>query len=84
LRETYAQQLKPILQDLRISYRDAARFYHNVECGYRALTSHVVRSALLKGYARGLTFSATRRWFFLLPFLPVRPRTSLQPSGAAP
>jgi geranylgeranyl reductase family protein len=83
LRATYAQRLKPILQDLRISYRDAARFYHNVERGYRALTSHVVRSALLKGYACGLTFSATRRWFFVLPFLPVRPRTSLQSSGAA-
>jgi geranylgeranyl reductase family protein len=83
LRATYAQQLKPILQDLRISYRDAARFYHNLDRGYRALTSHVVRSALLKGYACGLTFSATRRWFFVLPFLPVRPRTSLQSSGVA-
>jgi geranylgeranyl reductase family protein len=78
LRVAYAHQLNPILQDLRISYRDAARFYHNLERGYRALTSRVVRSALMKGYACGLTFSTTRRWFFVLPFLPVRPRTSLQ------
>jgi geranylgeranyl reductase family protein len=83
LRATYAQQLKPILQDLRISYRDADRFYHNLERGYRALTSRVVRSALLKGYACGLTFSTTRRWFFVLPFLPVRPGKFLQSSGAA-
>lgn len=83
LRATYAQQLKPILHDLQISYRDAARFYHNLERGYRVLTSPVVRSALLKGYARGLTFSATRRWFLILPFLPVPPRTSLQSSGTA-
>ena len=83
LRATYAQQLKPVLQDVRIGYRDAARFYRNLEFGYRALTSRVVRSALLKGYACGLTFSTTRRWFFVLPFLPVRPPTSLQSSGAA-
>jgi geranylgeranyl reductase family protein len=73
LRATYPQQLKPILHDLRISYCDALRFYHNLERGYRALTSPVVRSALLKGYACGLTFSATRRWSVILPFLPVRP-----------
>lgn len=76
---TYAQQLKPILLDLRISYRDAVRFYHNPERGYRALTSPVVRSALVKGYACGLTFSATRRRAFVLPFLPVRPSSSLEP-----
>jgi flavin-dependent dehydrogenase len=73
LRSTYPQQLKPILHDLRISYCDAVRFYHNLERGYRTLTSPVVRSALLKGYACGLTFSATRRWSVVLPFLPVRP-----------
>ena len=78
LRATYAHHLEPTLQDLRISYRDAARFYDNLERGYSLLTSRVVRSALLKGYARGLTFSTTRRWFFVLPLLPLRPRTALQ------
>lgn len=81
LRASYAHQLKPTLQDLRISYRDAARFYRNLERGYSALTSRVVRSALLKGYASGLTFSSTRRWFFVLPLLPVRSRTTLQSLG---
>jgi geranylgeranyl reductase family protein len=79
LRTSYMRQLKPVLHDLRICDRDAARFYHNLEGGYRALNSRVVRSALMKGYASGLTFSATRRWFFVLPFLPVRPCASLQP-----
>jgi flavin-dependent dehydrogenase len=79
LRASYAHDLKPTLQDLRISYRDGARFYRNLERGYSTLTSRGVRSALLKGYASGLTFSSTRRWFFVLPFLPVRPCASLQP-----
>jgi flavin-dependent dehydrogenase len=81
LRASYTHQLKPILHDLRISHCDAVRFYHNLERGYRALTSPVVRSALLKGYASGLTFSSTRRWFFVLPLLPVRPRTTVQSLG---
>jgi geranylgeranyl reductase family protein len=77
LRATYAHQLKPILRDVRVGYRDAARFYANVERGYRLLTSPVVHSGLMQGYARGLTHSATRRCFFLLPLLPVRPRNVL-------
>jgi geranylgeranyl reductase family protein len=66
----YTKTLRPVLRDVRASWRDASRFYANLDYGYRALTSTVVRYALMKGYAHGLTFSATKRWFFLLPFLP--------------
>ena len=69
----YSALLQPLLEDLRISYRSAAKFYANVELGYRALTSRLVRAALMKGYARGLSFSTIRRNFLLIPFQPVRP-----------
>jgi flavin-dependent dehydrogenase len=64
----YAQALGPLLEDLRISYRAAVRFYTNLDFGYRALTSRIVRAALMKGYARGLSFSTIRRKFLLIPF----------------
>lgn len=73
LAEVYAGPLRPILDDLRTSYRAASRFYGNLELGYRALTSRVVSRALLHGYARGLTFTQSRNWFFLMPFLPYQP-----------
>ena len=58
---------------MRTSYHAAARFYGNLEFGYRALTSRVVSYALMNGYARGMTFTQSRRWFFVLPFLPFQP-----------
>ena len=69
----YGSLMRPLLEDLRISYRSAVKFYANVEVGYRALTSRLVRAALMKGYARGLSFSTIRRKFLLIPFQPVRP-----------
>jgi flavin-dependent dehydrogenase len=73
LNREYAALLQPLLDDLRISYRSAAKFYANVELGYRALTSRIVRTAVMKGYARGLSFSTIRRNFLLIPFQRVPP-----------
>jgi flavin-dependent dehydrogenase len=81
LRATYARELGPLLRDLRISWKDATRFYSNIDRGYRALTNRMVSAALMKGYARGLSFSSIRRWFPLLPFLPMWSRVPLQPAG---
>jgi flavin-dependent dehydrogenase len=72
LRAEYARALQPLLEDLRVSYHAAVRFYTNIDFGYRALTSRIVRAALMKGYARGLSFSTIRRKFLLIPFQPVR------------
>jgi hypothetical protein len=38
----------------------------------------MVRSALMSGYARGLTFSQTKRRSLLLPLLPFQPDAALQ------
>jgi geranylgeranyl reductase family protein len=65
----YGRALRPILADARTCWRSASQFYGNLDAGYRALTSPPVRSALMRGYARGMTFSAIRSWFFLLPLL---------------
>jgi flavin-dependent dehydrogenase len=82
LRVVYARELRPILRDLRSSDHDAERFYRQIEIGYRVLTSRVVHSALMTGYARGLTFSATKRWFFLLPLFPLAPAERVLPRAA--
>jgi geranylgeranyl reductase family protein len=68
----YGRALRPILADVRNCWRSASRFYDNLDAGYLALTSPPVRSALMRGYARGMTFSAIRSWFFLLPLLSPR------------
>jgi geranylgeranyl reductase family protein len=86
LTSTYTRQLRPVLDDLRASHRAATRFYQDLEFGYRALTSPLVRFALMAGYARGMTFSEAKRWFFALPFLPARPARVLdefQPAGSS-
>ena len=64
----YRRALGPMLHDLREAYRAATRFYRHVGFGYRVLTTAIVRTALMKAYARGLTFSAAKRQFLLLPF----------------
>ncbi len=73
LHPEYSRELQPMLDDLRISWHSGVRFYRNVTFGYRALTSRIVRAALMKGYARGLSFSTIRRTFLILPFQRVRP-----------
>jgi flavin-dependent dehydrogenase len=66
----YHTLLQPMLHDLREAYGAATRFYHHIGIGYRVLRFAFVRSALMKAYARGLTFSSARRRFLVLPFLP--------------
>ena len=80
----YARRLAPIQKDVAECQRAATRFYKNVDVGYAALTSRVVRYALMKGYSMGMTFSATRKWFFVLPFLRARPVKNLsEPRGGS-
>jgi geranylgeranyl reductase family protein len=64
----YARRLRPILEDVHACARAAGRFYQHLDLAYRVLTTRVVSSALMKGYARGMTFSATQRWSALLAF----------------
>jgi geranylgeranyl reductase family protein len=81
LAERYAQELHPVLRDLRVAHRSASWFYRNLDVGYRTLTLPFVRAALMNGYARGFTFSDSRRWAFLLALAPLRGllRVPLQP-----
>jgi flavin-dependent dehydrogenase len=67
----YAQKLRIIQSDIADCYRAAVKFYANLDSGYALLTSPPVRRAAMQGYAMGLTFSTTRKWFFLLAMLPV-------------
>jgi geranylgeranyl reductase family protein len=73
-RASYAGRLRPLLSDLRTCHRDAVRFYRHVEAGYRALTSRLIASVLIRGYARGMSLSQMRRWCALLA-LPALPQT---------
>jgi flavin-dependent dehydrogenase len=57
----YRRELRPVLWDLEVAERSADWFYRHLELGYRTLTLPFVRSALMNGYARGLTFSESRR-----------------------
>jgi geranylgeranyl reductase family protein len=68
----FSQRMRPILSDIRSAHRSAARFYQNVNFGYRVLKSPMVRHALMKGYARGMTFDETKKWFVLMPVLPAK------------
>jgi geranylgeranyl reductase family protein len=65
---TFAKELTVIQEDLAASGRWAAWFYSDLHKGYRALTSPLVRYALMKGFASGRTLSCFRRFFFLAPF----------------
>jgi geranylgeranyl reductase family protein len=73
-RASYARRLRPLLSDLSTCHRDAVRFYRHVEAGYRALTSRLIASVLIRGYARGMSLSQMRRWCALLA-LPALPQT---------
>jgi geranylgeranyl reductase family protein len=71
LAPAYARRVRPVLQDIRRCHRHAVRFYRHLEAGYRTLTSRFVSSALVRGYARGMSLSEIRRWCALLALPPV-------------
>jgi len=48
------------------------KFYDNLDAGYAALVSPVIRRVAMKGYAMGLTFNETKKWLLLLPLAPIR------------
>ncbi len=76
-RDGFRSRLRPIQHDAELCFRAARRFYADVERGYAALTSPVIRYSLIKGYSMGLTFGATKNWFFTLPLRRVRPVNQL-------
>jgi flavin-dependent dehydrogenase len=78
----YARRLAEIQNDVAACYRAAVTFYNNLDVGYAVLMSPVIRRAAMKGYAVGLTFSETRKWFLLLPLVPVRAARALKVRGA--
>ncbi len=65
--ETFRARLKPIQHDAQLCFRAARRFYADMERGYAALTSPIIRYSLIKGYSMGLTFASIKNWFFTLP-----------------
>jgi geranylgeranyl reductase family protein len=76
---TFAKELKVIQDNLTEIGRWADWFYSDLHKGYRVLTSPLVRYALMKGFASGLTFSFIRRFFFLSPFFRAKfPKLDLQ------
>jgi geranylgeranyl reductase family protein len=64
----FAECMAPILADLRSCWRDARAFYGHLTLGYAALGFPLTRYTLMKGYACGLTYGASKRRFALLPF----------------
>ncbi len=72
-RATFRARLKPIQQDAELCFRAARRFYADMERGYAALTSPIIRYSLIKGYSMGLTFGSMKNWFFTLPLRRVQP-----------
>jgi flavin-dependent dehydrogenase len=73
-RGVFEARLRPIRKDAASCAHSAERFYGNLRLGYRALISPVPKYALMRGFAAGKTFHFTKRFFFLLPFVPVRAR----------
>jgi geranylgeranyl reductase family protein len=69
---TFRARLKPIQHDAQLCFRAARRFYGDVERGYAALTSPIIRYSLIKGYSMGLTFGSMKNWFFTLPLRRIR------------
>jgi flavin-dependent dehydrogenase len=64
----YARELRPLVRDLKVCARTAALFYARPDIGYRILATRPLGTGLVRGFARGLSFSAARRRL-LLPFL---------------
>jgi geranylgeranyl reductase family protein len=68
--ETFQTELREVQLDLGLSNRAAKRFYANLDWGYAALTSPLVRSVALRTYLQGLTFvRALKRYSFIAPYL---------------
>jgi geranylgeranyl reductase family protein len=70
---TFAAEMKPIRSDTELCYRAANRFYRDLDFGYWALTSPIIRYSLTKGYSMGLTFETIEKWFFALPLRRTEP-----------
>lgn len=80
---TFRRRMRPILQDLRSCYRSARLFYGRPTLGYAILTNPVVRHALIRGFAGGLTLRTIKRFWWLSPLFP-RPRVeALAGTGGA-
>jgi len=71
-RVSYTRRLRPIQQDVANCQWAADKFYAKLDRGYPRLISPVIRRALMQGYALGLTFTQTKKWWFVLPVTPVR------------
>jgi geranylgeranyl reductase family protein len=74
----YLKKMASIQSDLRSCHRSASKFYSHLSAGYGALTSTLARASLMRGFAAGKTFGFTKRYFFLLPFVPLPGLPSLQ------
>jgi flavin-dependent dehydrogenase len=66
-RDIFARKLQPVQSDVWLCFRAARRFYADMDRGYAALVSPIIRYSLVKGYSLGMTFSAIKNWFFILP-----------------
>jgi geranylgeranyl reductase family protein len=71
--ESFRAGLRPLCREQRSCARSARFFYSHPEMGYALLTSFPVRSALIKGYASGLALRTIKRFWWLLPLLPMSP-----------
>ena len=68
--ETFRTELREVQVDLGLSKRAAKRFYGNLDWGYAALTSPLVRSVAVHTYQQGLNFGrALKRYSFITPYL---------------
>ena len=67
--QTFAAEMKPIRSDTALCHRAARRFYRDLDFGYWALTSPIIRYSLTKGYAMGLTFESIKKSFFAFPLM---------------
>ena len=70
---TFAAEMKPIRSDTYWAWRAARRFYRDLDFGYRALVSPIIRYSLTKGYSMGLTFATIVKWFFAFPLMRTQP-----------
>ena len=78
----YTRRLAGIQSDVAACYRAAVKFYGNLDAGYAALVSPLIRRAVMRGYAMGLTFSETKKWFLLLSLVPFQELQNLKARAA--
>ena len=68
--DTLQTELREVYLDLALSQRVARRFYGNLDWGYNALTSPLVRSVAVRTYVQGLNLGrALKRYSFIAPYL---------------